>query len=115
MIKNPNIQSRRLEQMKPKNYTATAGERVNVTGDPRRVAQIVNGSLPTFSVVVPEADVEADPGNVTGIGAPQVFPFAVRVAPVIVLPSAEYVYESFGAQLLDCEIRFEAFLENSPD
>jgi hypothetical protein len=74
---------------------------VKVTGDPFREVQMVSGSLPSFSVVVPVAVVDAEPGNVTGIVVPQVFPVAVTVTPVIVLPSAEYVYERLGLQLLD--------------
>jgi hypothetical protein len=72
-----------------KTYTATGGDRVKVTGDPLKVVQIVSESLPIFSVVVPPVEVDADPGNVTGICVPQIFPFALTVTLTIVFPSAE--------------------------
>jgi hypothetical protein len=69
---------------------------VKVTGDPVKVVQTVNGSLPSFSLVVPPAEVVAVTGNVTGIGTEQEFPLAVTVAPVMDLPSLDKVHESLG-------------------
>jgi hypothetical protein len=101
--KNPQYTHYTLRNKDLNIYTATGGDRVKVTVDPLRVVQIVSESLPTFSVVVPPVVVDADPGNVTGICVPQVFPFALRVTLVIVFPSAEYWYERFGAQALGYE------------
>jgi len=71
---------------------------VYVTGVPLSVVHIVKESEPIFSDLVPVAVVEADPGNVTGIWTAHLFAVAVTVTLVIVLPSAEYVYERLGAQ-----------------
>lgn len=63
-------------------HSATGCERVKETGDPVNSTQIVNGSDPICSVVNPWVSV-TDPGTVTGIGAPQVFPLAETVTPVM--------------------------------
>lgn len=60
-------------------------------GCPLRVDQRVRGSSPTCSDVVPAVVVLALTGNVTGIVVEQVLPLAVRVKPVIWVPSAEYI------------------------
>ena len=56
------------------------------------VAHMINGSLPTASLVaLPPLLTLAVPGNVTGTETLQVLPFAVyTVAPEMVFPSAEY-------------------------
>lgn len=59
-------------------------DNVKVTGDPLIFTQIVNGSLPSFSVVKPFA-LETDPGTVTGMVAEHVLLLVVIVTPVIFL------------------------------
>ena len=66
--------------------------------------QIMSGSLPILSLVVPEADVLAVPGNVTGTFTGQLLPVVVSVTPVMVRPLAEYVYDSFGVHPLKWEM-----------
>lgn len=58
------------------------------TAEPLNLAETAKGSLPICSRVT-VALVVAVLGNVTQIGAPQVFPVAVSVAPTIDWPSAE--------------------------
>lgn len=65
-------------------------ERTKDTGDPFMVAQIVRASDPICSLVVPVAEVVADPGKVIGIGTLHLLLVVVTVAPVMVFPSAEY-------------------------
>jgi hypothetical protein len=60
------------------------------------VVQIVSGSLPTLSIVVPLAAVVAEPGNVTGMGTLQVLLFEPTVTPTIELASSESVYDKLG-------------------
>lgn len=68
----------------------------NETGDPLNLVQIVSGSLPSLSLVVPLAAVDAEPGNVTGIGTLQVSLFAPTVTPTIELASSDSVYDKLG-------------------
>jgi hypothetical protein len=63
---------------------------VNVIGVPVSLTHSVNGSLPICSAV-DGADAVAGPGNVTGIGAEQLLPVAVNVAPTMDLPSEDVV------------------------
>lgn len=64
-------------------YRFTGVERVKVTALPLRVAQIVSGSDPIFSVVKPWVLV-TEPGTVTGMGFGHVLPLALTVTAVIV-------------------------------
>jgi hypothetical protein len=66
--------------------TGTAAPRVKVTGEPLSLTLTMSGSLPTLSWVVPPDEVEAVPGNVTGMETAQVLPFAVTVTPVMDWP-----------------------------
>jgi hypothetical protein len=68
----------------------------NETDDPLKVVQMVSGSLPIFSLVVPLAAVDAEPGKVTGIGTLQVLLFEPTVTPTIELASSERVYDKLG-------------------
>lgn len=56
---------------------------MKVTGLPDNVTQIVNGSLPTCSVVKPWVSVTV-PGTVMGSGSVQILPAEVTVTPVMV-------------------------------
>jgi hypothetical protein len=62
---------------------------VYVTGEPLNLNQRVGVSLPICSFVAPVGAVVMETGKVTGIGTEQVFPVAVIVTPVMVLPAAE--------------------------
>jgi hypothetical protein len=75
-------------------------ERSNVTAEPVRLVQMVSGSVPTCSLVVPLAEVVASTGKVRGTWTLQVFPVAPTVISVMLWPSADTVYEKLGVHLL---------------
>lgn len=81
-------------------YSASGEDRVKVTTEPLRGANIVGGSVPILSVVTPDVLVVAVFGNETGIEAPQVFPLLPTWIPVSFVPSAEYVRTPVGWQVL---------------
>lgn len=78
-----------------KDQKAIGVVKVNETGDPDILTQIVRGSEPTFSVVNPWVFV-TEPGTVTGIVTAQMLLVVVNVTPVIVLPLVVHV--RLGAQ-----------------
>jgi hypothetical protein len=65
----------------------TGVARVNVTVEPVIFVQIIVGSDPTLSTVVPPDGVVAVPGNVTGTGTLHALPSVVRDTDVMVLLS----------------------------
>jgi hypothetical protein len=69
----------------------TALGKLSVTADPANVTHIITGSVPTLSAVALPEVTAAPPGRVTGIAAPQLFPFAVTVTALILFPSPEYL------------------------
>jgi hypothetical protein len=72
---------------------------VKETGDPVISTQIVNGSLPIFSVTKP-CVLETEPGTVTGIVVLHEFVLpAVTVMLMIALPLGLIWYAIFGVQM----------------
>jgi hypothetical protein len=69
-------------------YKGMGCDNVKVIGWPVNLTHNVRGSFPICSLV-DATDAVAGTGKVTGIGAPQVFPGAVRIAPMMDLPSVE--------------------------